>query len=244
MKLLLTSSGITNPSLRAALEKLLGKPISEANALFVPTGMHPFPSGGQYAFKAMCGEMSGRLCGLGWKSLGLLELTALTSISKDVWVNAVQEADALLVWGGDPIYISYWMKETGLGELLHTLDDTHVYVGVSAGAMAATTLFGETYPETPTCRQEVISSEQVTFHSTKGDFSMEFRTARGIGLVDFNIIAHLGAEWHTSATIENAEIWANKVPVPTYAIDDSSGVQVVAGDVEVVTEGTWRLFNG
>jgi dipeptidase E len=65
-----------------------------------------------------------------------------------------------------------------------------------------------------------------------------------MGLVDFNIIAHLGAEWHTSATDENAEIWANKVPVPTYAIDDSSGVMVADGKVEVVTEGKWLLFNG
>jgi dipeptidase E len=37
MKLLLTSGGVTNDSIRNALVDMLGKPIEEADALFVPT---------------------------------------------------------------------------------------------------------------------------------------------------------------------------------------------------------------
>ena len=148
------------------------------------------------------------------------------------------------MWGGDPIYISTWMHHTGLGELLHSLDDTHVYVGVSAGAMAATTLFAETYGEMPTCRQDALSTEMVTFHSATGAFTAPLITAQGIGLVDFNIIAHLGAEWHTTASDDNARIWASKVPVPTYALDDNSGVMVADGKVEVISEGRWLMLNG
>jgi dipeptidase E len=43
MKLLLTSSGIKNPSIYNALEELLGKPIAESSALFIPTAIYPFP---------------------------------------------------------------------------------------------------------------------------------------------------------------------------------------------------------
>ena len=45
MKLLLTSSGITNPSILNALVDLLGKPIAESSALIIPTALYPFPGG-------------------------------------------------------------------------------------------------------------------------------------------------------------------------------------------------------
>ena len=77
MKLLLTSSGISNPSIHSALVDLLGKSIAESNALFVPTGIYPFSGGADMAYKAICGKVPSPLCELGWKSLGLLELTVL-----------------------------------------------------------------------------------------------------------------------------------------------------------------------
>ncbi len=65
------------------------------------------------------------MCDLGWKSMGVLELTALPSIGKDVWTAAVQETDALLVWGGDPVYLSYWMKHSGLAGNRHNVTCGH-----------------------------------------------------------------------------------------------------------------------
>ena len=82
MKLLLTSSGISNPSIHDALVGLLGKPVAESSALFVPTGIYPFPGGAGHAFQAISGSARSPLSGLGWKSLGVLELTALPSIDK------------------------------------------------------------------------------------------------------------------------------------------------------------------
>jgi dipeptidase E len=58
------------------------------------------------------------MCELGWKSLGVLELTALPSIKEEHWTPAVQEADALLVWGGSPLYLCYWMRQSGRADLL------------------------------------------------------------------------------------------------------------------------------
>ena len=40
MKLLLTSSGISNPSIEDALVGLLGKPIAESSALIIPTAIY------------------------------------------------------------------------------------------------------------------------------------------------------------------------------------------------------------
>jgi dipeptidase E len=137
MKFLLTSSGICNPSISDALVDLLGKPIAESTALFVPTGVYPFSGGGERAWKAIHGQAPIPLSQLGWKSLGLLELTALPTIREENWVPAVREADALLVWGGDVLYLTYWLRQSGLADLLPSLSDT-VYVGVSAGSIAVT----------------------------------------------------------------------------------------------------------
>src|SRR5262245_60930790 len=104
MKLLLTSSGIKNASINNALVELLGKPIAESSALFIPTAIYPFPGGARMAWRALGGESAGTLAGLGWKSMGVLELTALPSIDPEAWVPTVQETDALLVWGGDVLY--------------------------------------------------------------------------------------------------------------------------------------------
>src|SRR5438552_18024922 len=82
------------------------------------------------------------MCGLGWKSLGVLELTALPSIKKEYWMPAVQETDALLVWGGSPVYLCYWMRQSGLADLLPSLRPETVYVGTRGSALAATTDLG------------------------------------------------------------------------------------------------------
>src|SRR5882672_10136567 len=107
MRALLTSAGIRNKSIHDALVDLLGKPIAESNALFIPTAIYPFPGGAGMAWQAICGKNASSLCQLGWKSLGVLELTALPSIDKEAWVPSVENTDALLFWGGDPLYLSY-----------------------------------------------------------------------------------------------------------------------------------------
>ena len=114
MKFLLTSSGISDPSIEAALVGLLGKPIAESSALMIPTAIYPFPGGGEMAWQAICGKARSPLCDLGWKSLGVLELTALPSIKEESWVPTLRETDALLVWGGDVLYLCYWMRNRDL----------------------------------------------------------------------------------------------------------------------------------
>ncbi|HUP82839.1 MAG TPA: peptidase E, partial [Candidatus Limnocylindria bacterium] len=111
MKLLLMSSGVTNASIRDALIELLGKPIEESSALFILTGMHPFAQGPAGAYRAIGGAAQNKLAALGWKSLGLLEPTALPSIDRSTWEPGVREADTILVWGGDPVYLAHWLRK-------------------------------------------------------------------------------------------------------------------------------------
>jgi dipeptidase E len=219
MRLLLTSVGLKNTSIHDALVELLGKPLADSGALCIPTAIYPFPGGPAMAYRFISGSTANRLCDLGWKSLGVLELTALPSIAEEVWVPLVRETDALLVNGGDVLYLCRWMRESGLADLLPSLRET-VYVGMSAGSMVTAPIFGETYddPKTP------------------------FVIATGLGLVDFALLPHLDHEHHPESSAANVESMATEVPVPTYAIDDETAIKVVDGTVEVVSEGHWRLF--
>ncbi len=135
------------------------------------------------AFQAVSGKAKSPLCELRWKSLGVLELTALPSLDRDVWVAAVQESDALLVWGGDSVYLSYWLKHSGLADLFPSLSPETVYVGVSAGSMAMTSIFGETYIAPPKCSGERLSSEEIVFVGPQEELTMTLVMAEGAELV-------------------------------------------------------------
>jgi dipeptidase E len=228
MKFLLTSAGISNDSIRNALVESLGKPIAESSALVIPTGMYAIPGGAVHAWRFLRGVDTTPLCELGWKSLGVLELTALPSINEEQWVPMVQGTDALLVAGGDVLYLCYWMRQSGLADLLPELPRETVYVGVSAGSMVVTPNFGETY-DGWFCREPPASNLPT------GD-------DRALGLVDFSVFPHLDYPSFPENSLANAERWAAKGPVPTYAIDDQTAIKVIDGTVEVVSEGHWKRF--
>lgn len=242
LKLLLTSSGIRTPSIHQALVDLLGKPISESNALIVPTGIYPFSVGAAMAYKAVCGTAPTPLGELGWKSLGLLELSALPSIDRSAWVPAVEETDALLVWGGDPLFLSYWMHKCGLPELLSSLQRPLVYVGVSAGSILTAPVFGETYHKPYQGTGDRLTMEDMTFPTDEGEITMNFITAKGAGFTDFALIPHANHKNWPEASFASASKWAAKLPVPVYAIDDQTAIKVTGDSVEVVSEGEWKRF--
>ena len=221
MKLLLTSAGIRNPSIHAALVGLLGKPIAECNALCIPTALYGHPQGTPAGiWRFITGQSGCPMAELGWKSLGVLELTALPSIGEARWLPWVREADVLLVEGGDAMYLCHWMRQSGLADLLPSLGRL-VWVGLSAGSMVMTPRVGEQFAET---RPSITGDD------------------RGLGLVDFSIFPHLDYPGFTQNTMACAEHWAAGIGGPAYAIDDQTAIQVIDGQVEVVSEGKWRHF--
>ena len=220
MRLLLTSGGVTNPSIREALVDLLGKPIADSSALCIPTAQWGHPMCGPASVRRfVVGDPPAPMCDLGWRSVGLLELTALSSIGADRWVPWVREADVLLVDGGDATYLCHWMRHSGLADLLPSLPET-VWVGVSAGSMVMTPRIGADF---------------VAWDPPSGDDST-------LGVVDFSIFPHLGHEHMPENTMAEAERWAADIAGPAYAIDDQTAIRAVEGAVDVVSEGQWRHF--
>src|SRR5262245_19301016 len=147
VKLLLTSAGIKNPSIHRALLDLLGKPIAESSALCISTASYAMKGGANLAWSFISGqEPETPMVELGWKSMGVLELTALASVDQEVWVPAVRETDILLVNGGDPLFLYHWMRQSGLADLLPTLTGT-VYAGLSAGSMIMAPRIGQEFVE-------------------------------------------------------------------------------------------------
>jgi len=221
MKLLLTSAGVKNPSIEAALVGLLGKPIAECDALCIPTAGYGHPQGSPAgAWRFITGRATTPMCELGWKSLGVLELTALPSLGQDRWIPWVKAADVLLVNGGDALYLAHWMRQSGLADLLPALPDL-VWMGLSAGSMVMTPSIGE-------------------------DF-MGWKPPEGgdnpLGWVDFSIFPHLDHPALPENTMADAERWAAKLGGPAYAICDDTAIKVVDGEVQMVSEGHWRRFD-
>lgn len=218
MKLLLTSGGITNPSIYNALVSMLNKPINECKALCIPTAGYAIPNGIDYAWSFISGQEESHMCDLGWKSIGVFELTALPSIQREIWEPKLREADVMLVNGGDPLYLNHWMKESGVAELLPSLNV--VYVGLSAGSMIMAPRIGESF----------VNWKQPTNDDTT------------LGFVDFSIFPHLDHIALPENTIEAADAWAKTIQGTSFAIDDATAILVIDDDVQIISEGKWKKY--
>jgi dipeptidase E len=219
VKLLLTSAGIKNPSIESAMVELLGRPISECGALCIPTASYGHaPRGIHGSYRFLTGGATTPMVELGWGSLGVLEVSALATLDQELWVPAVQEADVLLVNGGDSLYLAHHMRESGLADLVPSLSP--VWVSLSAGSMVLTPRIGEDF--------------KVWNPPDGGD--------RALGIVDFSIFPHVDHPDLPENTMAAAEQWAAGLGNPAYAIDDDTAIRVVDGTVDVVSEGHWQQF--
>jgi len=219
VKFLLTSAGIKNPAINDAMLELLGKPIAECDALCIPTASYGHAPGGiRGSYRFITGQATTPMCELGWKSLGVLELAALPTLERELWLPLVEETDVLLVNGGDALYLAHHMRESGLVDLLPSL--SAVWVGLSAGSMVMTPRIGEDF--------------KVWNPPGGGDAAL--------GIVDFSIFPHVDHPDLPENTMAAAEQWAAGLSNPAYAIDDDTAIKVVDGAVEVISEGNWKLF--
>ena len=222
MKILLTSSGITNTTIHDALVDLLGsRSPSPARSAF-PRGVQPFPRRALTRLWVLDRD-SGRphvRFGLG-KSLGVLELTALPSVKKEHWVAAVEEVDALLVWGG-----ARCICATGCGSPGSPTSCRHYGPRPCMWVRAA-----ERWWRLPTSEARPTTTASRSPPATKR-----------WGWSTFSVFPHLDREDMPATPLANIERWAAGLSVPAYAIDDQTAIRVVDGNVEVVSEGHWKLF--
>jgi dipeptidase E len=229
VKLLLTSAGISNDAIRRALEELLAKPLSQSRAVYVPTAIHAVPDGVEYGW-----EMQQSVVPAEWANFGILELTALPNLPRTHWLPSLAAADAILFGGGNTPFLSYWVRHSGVVDVLPGLLESAVYVGVSAGALLA----GSHFRIDP----GRLEREGVYDDDLYGDAApIGFGSAETLGLVDFTVIPHLDSPDFDDMSLDRIQ---QKTAAPAYVLDDQSAVMVNDGRVTVVSEGTWHYLSG
>ena len=218
MKLFLTSSGITNPTLANGLLKLLGKPFNKSYVTFIPTAANVEKGDKTWLVNDMYNI----------KKLGfsIFDIADISIIPKDVWLPSFQAADLLVFGGGTAVHLMEWMEKSGLTRVLPKLLKTKVYMGISAGSMV-------------TAETISLASQNILYYEQTGEFSPR----KGLGLVDFEIRPHLNSPSFSKVRIGYLTQLAQKNPTTFYAIDDNTAVQVIDDKVVVVTEGKWKKFN-
>ncbi|MBA2679750.1 MAG: Type 1 glutamine amidotransferase-like domain-containing protein [Ktedonobacteraceae bacterium] len=230
MKLLLTSLGLTNDSIRKALVDLLGKPIEVSKAVFIPTAMYAMPGASGLVWEVL--KEQGEV---GWQELGVLELTALPSILQEHWLPALEAADVIIVGGGNTPYLSYWMQASGLDKKLPELLKNTVYMGVSAGSMVMA--------HSIHINREELETTGIYYDDEYHDIApANAGSDKTLKLVDFTLRPHLGADYFPNITLDRMQKAAVNIDVPMYVIDDQTALKVTDSNVEVVSEGQWKLF--
>jgi dipeptidase E len=230
MKLLLTSAGITNDTIRKGLVGLLGKPIAECTALHIPTAIYTYPDGAMFAWQGL------KQLELGWKEYGVLELTVLPTLPQASWLPKVKSADVIIVGGGNGFYLSHWLQKSGLFDMLPELLKDKVYIGISAGsALGGSSINAD---------QKKLAKDNIYYDDEYGEEGPPKASSdKTLQLVNFTMRPHMNASYFPPATQENMRKWATKVKEPFYAYDDQTAIKVVNGKVTVLSEGVWELLN-
>lgn len=215
MKLLLTSGGITNKSIEHAFIDLLGKKVEESRALCITSASYPFTRGPFMAYDFITGKKGPTMCSLGFKELGILEVTALPHISDNTLQKQLENVDIILVNGGDPLFLYYFLKQSKL--MSHVLEKDILYVGMSAGSMILT----------PDIGIDFIGWNLYNLPSTT------------LGVVGFSMFPHLNHPELPNNNLENAKKWAEKLNNACYAIDEQTAFLITETRFEIITEGTY-----
>lgn len=218
MKLLLTSSGITNSTIAKALSDLLGKPFEKSAVTFIPTAANVEPGDKKFVVNDMYNVMK-----LGFKTFDVMDISA---ISKDYWLPSFRAADVLVVGGGNDRHLLTWLNKSGVALELPELLKTKVYMGISAGSIVA-------------AKKVSLSVLGILYYER----TKKFKDDAGLGLVDFEIRPHLNSEWFPQVTLSNLAKIAPQHRGSFYAIDDATAIKVDGENITVVSEGKWKKFH-
>jgi len=218
MKLLLTSAGISNDSIKKSFFDLVGKKPEDISLAFIPTASNVEKGDKKDWFiKDLI-----VLKNLNLKSISIVDISA---IERNIWEPQLKEADVLYFEGGNTFHLMEWMNKSGLGEILPELLKTKVYVGVSAGSM--------------------ILSQDLLLNTLQKLYKEDLEKTEninGINLVNFYILPHLKNE-HPVRNKENILEAIKDIKNKVYVLDDNSAIEVVDGIIKIISEGEFLEIN-
>ena len=219
MKLLLTSNGLSNPSIAKALFELVGKPAEETNIAFVPTA-----SNVEEGDKGWLIDDLVNIKKQGFESVDIVDISALP---REMWLPRLEAADVLFFSGGNTFHLMRWIKESGLVELLPELLKTRVWAGISAGSMVTT-------------RDLSVSQSKKLYYDGMPEGEDE---KKGLGFLDLHFRPHLNSPHFKKVRKEFLEPMAKELQGPLYALDDMSALKIIDGKIEIISEGEYLVLN-
>ena len=136
------------------------------------------------------------------------------------WQDRLESVDVVCISGGNTFYLLDQVRRTKFDVWLEKNKNSKIYLGMSAGSIIMT----------PTIAVASVDNGDINFDGLKN--------LQGLNFVDFEISPH---------TPENVSHIANKKYLKTsknklYAIDNETGIKILSGNVEVLSEGQWLLY--
>ena len=217
MKLLLTSSGLTNTKIAKVLFELTGKKPEKTTVVFIPTASNVEVGDKDWLISD--------LINLKKQNFKSIEITDISAVPEEIWRPSLERADVLFFEGGNTYYLMRWLNKSGLTELLPELLKDKVFVGVSAGSMVAG-------PDLDLKLSQEIYEEDM----------LETEELAALNFVDFYFLPHLNSQSFKKMRKENIEKIAQAIDKTIYALDDNSALKIVDGKIEVVGEGEWFVM--
>lgn len=218
VRLLLTSSGITNKTIEETLRDLLREPFSKASLVFIPTAANP-----EKGDKSWLKKDINNFRKLGFSSFDVIDIS---KVERKYWEPVLRHAHVLVFGGGNVYYLLKWIRKAGFDKLLNRFIKTKVYVGISAGSMI-------------TARNIFLTSSEILYYEETG----KIRKTQGLGFVNFEIRPHLNSKWFPKLTLPNLEKMAREDRNTFYAIDDNTAIMVLNNKISIISEGVWKKFN-
>ncbi len=219
MKLLLTSGGITNPSIAKALFDLVGKKPEDTSLVFIPTAFNVDIGDKTWFIEGLI-----ELKNLNFKSIDIADISAA---EEKIWRPKLETADIIFFGGGSNFHLMRWIVKSGLAQMMPEFLKTKIYVGLSAGSMVAS-------------KDMVLGMSQKLYEEDLD----ETENIAGLGLVDFYFLPHLDSQWFPKLREDFIRKTTAGISEKIYAMDDNSALKVIDGVVEVVSEGKWFVING
>lgn len=218
MKLLLTSSGITNQSIAKALFELVGKRAEETTLVFIPTASNVETGDKDWLINDLM-----NLRKLNFKSI---EITDISAVEEKIWRPSLEGTDILFFEGGNTYHLMEWLNKSGLAKIMPELLKDKVYVGVSAGSMVAS-------------KDLALNISQVVY----GEDLDRNDELSGLDYVDFYFLPHLNSEYFVNLREDFVRNTVKDMKEKIYVMDDQSALKIVDGNIEIISEGKWFEIN-